>query len=219
MRRFHLAVAALITLCLAAPVAAQTARATGIVRDASGKAIRGAVVKATNENAHPGRVTSTTDDKGRWAMIGLQTGTWQFEVEASGYVGQNLTSPVRVAAPASLAFTLIRDLGPIPGALDKNIAQQVIDANTLRDQGRLDQALAAYQEIRTKNPRLTSISLVLGDAYRKKASQEQNTTARTALLELAVSSYNDALKTDAANDRAKSELASVQRELSGGANR
>jgi hypothetical protein len=217
MRRLHLAVAALAIVAVAAPAAAQNARATGTVRDAGGKPIRGAIVRAVNDQAHPGKITSATDDKGRWAMIGLAIGQWQFSVEAEGYVSQSTTAPVRVAAPPSLGFVLIRDIGPMPGALDKNIAQQVTDANTLRDQGRIDQALSAYQEIRNKNPRLSSINVVLGDTYRKKASTERDPAARNALLEKAISSYTDALKDDAGNEVAKAELASTRTELSGGA--
>jgi tetratricopeptide (TPR) repeat protein len=213
MRRLDLAVAALVLLCLAGQAAAQTARASGIVRDASGHPVRGAVVRAMNEQAHPPQITSTTDDKGRWAMIGLATGSWQFVIEAAGFVTQSVAAPVRVAAPATLAVTMARDLGPIPNALDKGIAQQVTDANTMRDQGRFDQALAAYQEIRTKNPRLTAISLVLGDTYRRKAAQERDPSARTALLQQAINSYSDVLKVDASNERAKTEIESTRAEV------
>jgi hypothetical protein len=208
------ALAVVVLFVVVNPAAAQTARATGTVRDASGRALRGAIVRAVNENAHPSQITSTTDDKGRWAMIGLATGPWQFVVEAAGFVTQTMTAPVRVAAPALLVVTMARDLGPIPNALDKSIAQQVIDANTMRDQGRLDQAIAAYQEIRSKNPSLTSINLVMGDTYRRKAAQERDPSARTALLQLAIASYTDLLKTDTANERAKTELESARAEFS-----
>lgn len=208
------ALVAVVLLVLAAPAAAQTARANGTVRDANGHPLRGAVIKAINAQAHPAQITSTTDDKGRWAMIGLGTGSWQFIVEAAGFVTQTITAPVRVAAPAVLVVTMPRDLGPIPNALDKSIAQQLSDANTMRDQGRLDQALAAYQEIRTKNPRLTSINLVMGDTYRRKAATERDPAARNALLQQAISSYSDLLKVDATNERARTELESTRAEVS-----
>jgi hypothetical protein len=203
---------AIVLLSLAAPAAAQTARANGTVRDANGRPLRGAVIKALNQQAHPAQITSTTDDKGRWAMIGLATGPWQFIVEAAGFVTQTVTAPVRVAAPAVLVVTMPRDLGPIPNALDKSIAQQVSDANTMRDQGRFDQALAAYQEIRVKNPSLTSI---------RKAAQERDPAARTALLQQAIATYSDLLKADASNERARAEIESTRTEVlnAGGSNK
>jgi len=85
MRRVSLAFAAVIVVCLAVPALAQTARASGTVKDTSGKTMKGATVRATNKDAYPSQITSTTDDKGRWAMIGLRTGTWTFVVESPGY--------------------------------------------------------------------------------------------------------------------------------------
>ena len=100
--------------------------------------------------------------------------------------------------------------GPIPNALDRNIEQLLQEAATLRDQGRIDQALAAYQDIRTKNPKLTSVNLVIGDLYRRKAAQEKDPAARQALLRQALDAYDQLLKTDATNERALAESAAVR---------
>ena len=53
MPRASLALAAVIVVCLAAPALAQSARATGTVKDTSGKAMKGATIKATNKDAYP----------------------------------------------------------------------------------------------------------------------------------------------------------------------
>ena len=195
---------------LTASAAAQTGRATGIVRDQNGKPIRAAVIKATNPGAYPPQITSTSDERGRWAMIGLATGEWRFSAESPGYISQNTAAPVRAAAPPSLTFVLPRDPGPIPDALDRNIQQQIADANALRDQGRLDQAISAYQDIRAKNAKLTGLNFLLGDVYRRKAAQERDPASRRSLLQLAIASYDELLKTDAANERARSELESAR---------
>jgi tetratricopeptide (TPR) repeat protein len=216
------AVAAFAVLSFAAPAAAQTGRATGIVRDQGGKPIRGAIVRADNPAAYPPKVTSSSDDRGRWAMIGLASGEWRFTVEAPGYVAQSASAVVRSATPPGLSFVLPRDPGPIPGALEKNIQQQVADANALRDQGRLDQAISSYQEIRTKNQKLTGVNFLLADAYRRKAAVEADPAAKRALLQQAISSYDELLKSDAANDRARSELDSARAAadaITGGASR
>lgn len=200
-----------LVLAVAAPVLAQ-GRATGVVRDVSGKTIKGATVRAVNRDAYPPEFTSATDDKGRWAMIGLRSGTWKFIAEAPGFLTVEANAPVRVAGTAPLVFTLARDPGPIPNALDKNIQQLLQDAAALRDQGRFDQALASYQDIRAKNPKLTSVNLVMADVYRKKAAQEGDPAARRALLGLAVDSYNEVLKSDATNERARLEIEATRTE-------
>jgi len=185
----------------------------GVVRDTNGRPIRSAIVHAVNDNAHPGDVQATTDDKGRFAMIGLAGGEWRFLVDAPGFATASATVPIRTAGTPPLNFTLARDLGPLPGALDKNIQQQIADANTLRDQGRVDQAIAAYENIRAGNPKLTSIHVVLADAYYTRATQETNASARQALLTRAVAAYGEALKADAASARAQAGLASARADL------
>jgi len=200
----------LAVLSFVVPAAAQTGRASGIVRDQAGKQIRSAIIKADKPDAYPPHVTSTSDDKGRWAMIGLASGEWRFTVEAPGYIAQSAPIVVRSAASPPLTFTLPRDPGPIPGALEKNVQQQIADANALRDQGRLDQAISAYQEIHTRNQKLTSINFLLADAYRRKAAAERDPASKRSLLNLAIVSYDELLKADASNDRARSELESVR---------
>jgi hypothetical protein len=202
--RLHLLALALV-LGVATAASAQQARAVGTVKDIGGKAIKGATVTAINPDASPGKIASATDDKGRWAMIGLKSGTWRFVAEAPGYVKVEANVPIRVASSAPLGFTLARDPGPIPNALDRNIQQLIQDAATLRDQGRIDQALTAYQDIRARNPKLTSVNLVIADLYRRKAAQEADPAARQALLRQALDSYDQILKTDATNERALAE--------------
>jgi len=189
---------------------AQAARAMGTVKDTTGKAIKGATVRAVNPDASPSQFASATDDRGRWAMIGLRSGTWRFIVEAPGYFTVETNVPVRVAASPPMAFALAKDPGPIPNALDHNIEQLVQEAATLRDQGRIDQALVAYQDIRGKNPKLTSVNLVIADLFRRKAAQEKDPAARQALLRQALDAYDQLLKTDATNERALAESAAVR---------
>jgi len=212
MPRASLALASMIVICFAASAFAQTARATGTVKDTAGKAMKGASVRASNKDAYPSQVTSTTDDKGRWAMIGLRTGTWTFVVEAPGYAKQEAQWPVRVAGTAPMHFVLARDLGPIPGALTKNVQQQLAAANALRDKGQLDQAIAAYEQIRDQNPKLTAVNLVVGGAYRRKAALESDPAARRVLFDRAIASYTTMLSDETASERAKAEIESTRTE-------
>src|SRR4029453_5879602 len=50
---------------------AQVARASGIVKDASGLPIKGATIRAENPDASLSTITAATDDKGRFAIIGF----------------------------------------------------------------------------------------------------------------------------------------------------
>jgi tetratricopeptide (TPR) repeat protein len=210
---FRIVVGVLLTTFLSSAALAQSARAVGTVKDTNGRPIKGAIVRAVNRDASPSQITSTTDDKGRWAMIGLKTGTWQFTVEAPGFTPVQANAPVRVAAAPPMGFALARDPGPIPGTLDKNVIQSVNAANALRDRGQYDQALAAYQQIREQNPKLTSVAFVVASVYRQQAASEADPTARRALLDRAMNTYNQLLNDETLNVRAKAELESTRSEL------
>jgi hypothetical protein len=214
MRRVYLVALAVFSLCLAAPAAAQTGRVTGIVKDTAGKPIKGATVRASNPDAAPREFTSTTDDKGRFAMLGLRTSaTWHFVAEAPGYFPGEGDAAIRSNAGAPFEFTLRRDPGPIPGALARDIQDQLSAANAMRDQGRFDQAIAAYQSIQARNPKLTTVNLVLAGTYRQKAEGETDASARVALLEKASAAYAELLTDDAVNERARTEMAAVNARL------
>ena len=212
MRPLVTALSVLVAIGLSAPVFAQAARATGTVRDTGGKPLKGAIVHAINKEAYPPEITSSTDDKGRWAMIGLRTGTWTFTAEAPGFSKAQTPWPVRVAGTPPIGFVLARDLGPVPNSLTKTVQQQITAANSLRDRGQLDQAIAAYELVRDQNPKLTAMNLVVASAYRQKAAQEANAAARRTLLERAITSYTTILSSDPDNEQAKTELASVRAE-------
>ena len=193
-----------------AALASAQGRAMGTVKDTTGKAIKGATVRASNPDASPSQFASATDDRGRWAMIGLRSGTRHFTVEAPGYFTVETNAPVRVAAAPPMQFALAKDPGPIPDALDRNIQQLIEDAASMRDAGRIDQALAAYQDIRTRNPKLTSVNLVIGDLYRRKATQETDPGARQNLYRQALDAYDLMLKSDTTNERALAESAAIR---------
>src|SRR5581483_9088061 len=156
MQRVSIGIALFLALA-AAPAYAQIGRVQGVVRDAAGQPIKGATVRATNADAVPREFTSTTDDKGRFTMLGLRTATtWHFVAEAPGFFSMQGDAPVRSQIGDPLTFTLRRDPGPLPGALSKDIQDDLTAANGLRDEGRYDQAIAAYQAIQAKNPKLTT---------------------------------------------------------------
>jgi tetratricopeptide (TPR) repeat protein len=213
MARVPLTLTMFAALCIAASASAQTARALGTVRDTDGKPIKGATIRATNPEAYPPQVVSTTDDRGRWAMIGMRIGSYAFVVEAPGFLMVQASANVRTAASAPLVFTMARDPGPVPGALPSNIQAQLSAASMLRDQGRFDQALNAYQEIRAKNPKLNAVNMVIGSIYRSRASQEADPVARRALLDRAIESYQIVLEADVENERARRELDSTRAEV------
>src|SRR5438093_754486 len=144
---------ATLALALAAAASAQTAgRITGTLKDPDGKPIKGATVRATNDAVNA-RITSTTDDKGRFAMIGVRTGRWVIVAEAPNFIPLQGSADVSSSNLPVLALTLQRDPGPMPGALVKSIGEDVAAAEALHKAGKLDEAISAFQSIQSKNGR------------------------------------------------------------------
>ncbi len=214
MPRLPLFAAAVIVLAIAAPAAAQAGRIQGVVKDLNGEPIKGATVKATNPEASPSEFTAVTDDRGRFAIIGMRTSqTWNFVVSAEGYFDAEGSALIRSQLGAPVTFGMRRDPGPLPGALDKDIQDQLVAAQAMRTGGRYDQAIAAYQSIQKSNARLTSVNLVLAGAYRDKARAEATAAARRPLLERAVAAYDALLKDEPGNERATAERAATLADL------
>ena len=187
---------ATLAIALAAAASAQTAgRITGTIKDPDGKPIKGATVRATNDAVNA-RMTSTTDDKGRFAMIGVRSGRWVIVAEAPNFVPLQGSADVTSSNTPVLALTLQRDPGPMPGALVKTIAEDVAAAEALHKAGKLDEAISAYQSIQSKNTRLTTVNLVLASLYREKAEQEKNPAAKQALLNRAADADNEFKKSE-----------------------
>ncbi len=96
-----LSLAALVVVLLGAlPVAAQTGRIGGLVKDDKGQPLKGATVVAENPAASPPSFTATTDDKGRFSIIGLRAGNWKLTASAPGFQPSVGQVPIRtIGAP------------------------------------------------------------------------------------------------------------------------
>lgn len=211
MPRVRAALLMLALLAPAGPAVAQTGRVMGVVVDTAGKAIKGATITAVNQDAVLSGITSTTDDKGRFGMVGLRGGVWTFIAEAPGFERTTGAAPVRAATlGAPLRFVLERIPEIIPGALSRDISDQVDDANALRAQGRYEQAAAAYQALYSRNPRMSSLNVVLADTLRQQAEREQDGAARRVLLGRAIAAYQEAIKDETTSGRVRLDLGLTQ---------
>jgi len=190
--------AALIVSAL--PAAAQTGRIGGTVKDTNGQPIKGATVVAENPSSSPSSFTATTDDRGRFSIIGLRTGTWKVTASAPGFAPGGGNVPVRtIGAPnPPIDITLAPGAGP-PGALagvnTKELQAELQKAEDLMNQQQYDAAIAAYNAILAKTPALTMINLQIGRAHRMKKEYDA-----------ALGVYKKILEADPNNERAKIEI-------------
>ena len=201
-RTLPVAIAIAAALILGAlPASAQTGRIGGTVKDDKGQPIKGATVIAENPNASPSSFTATTDDRGRFSIIGLRSGNWKVTASAPGFQPSGGSLNVRtIGAPNPPVDIVLAPGAPAPtGALagvnTKELQGELQKAEDLLNQQQYDAAIAAYQAILTKTPALTMINLQIGRAYRLKKDYDS-----------ALGTYKKILETDPANERAKIEI-------------
>ena len=195
---FRGVLAALFVVAMAAGVAAQTGRVGGVVKDEAGNPIKGATVTAENPAASPSSFTATTDDKGRFSIIGLKSGQWSFAAQAPGFAPESGKLNVStIGAPnPPLTFTMKKGGGAGPSSALGSVAAKDLQADLqaadqLYNTQKYDEAIAAYRQIMTKAPALSVINLQIAAAYRNKKDYDA-----------AIAAYNDLLKVDPNNEKA-----------------
>src|ERR1043165_9411527 len=100
--------AAAFVLTITGSAFAQGSRVVGIVKDETGQPIKGATLSLENPDAIPRNFTATSDDRGRFAIIGLKSGEWSIVAQAPGFIADAGRVVVRAAMPATPTFTLRR---------------------------------------------------------------------------------------------------------------
>ena len=200
-QRFYLfcsVLAAVFVLALAASAVAQTGRVGGVVKDEAGNPIKGATVTAENPGASPSSFTATTDDKGRFSIIGMKAGSWSFSAQAPGFgpeTGKLNVSTIGAPNPP-LTFTMHKGgaAGPssaLGSTAAKDLQADLASADQLYNTQKYDESIAAYRQIIAKAPALSVINLQIAAAYRNKKEYDN-----------AIAAYNDLLKIDPNNDKA-----------------
>jgi tetratricopeptide (TPR) repeat protein len=197
-----LSLAALVVVLLGAlPVAAQTGRIGGLVKDDKGQPLKGATVVAENPAASPPSFTATTDDKGRFSIIGLRAGNWKLTASAPGFQPSVGQVPIRtIGAPnPPVEFTLAAGAtgpaGALAGVNTKELQGELAAAEAKMTANDFDGAIAAYQAMLTKVPALTMLHMQIGRAQRMKKDYDG-----------ALASYQKLLAADPTNERAKIEV-------------
>jgi tetratricopeptide (TPR) repeat protein len=178
-------------------------RVNGVVRDEDEQPVKGATVSAQNDS-FGSSFTATTDDKGRFAMIGLRAGEWIFIAQAPGYAANGGRMNVRAASNLNppMVFTLKRNGPGAGGALEKiaakDLQERLAEADALFGQRKWDESIAAYREIMAGAPPLVFLQLQIAAAYIGKND-----------LERARASYEELLKADPASEKAIMGLAQI----------
>ena len=200
MKSLIVGVATLLLTTIGGSALAQGSRVVGIVKDETGQPIKGATLSLENPDAIPRNFTATSDERGRFAVLGLKAGEWSIVAQAPGFLPDATRVMVRVTTPVAPTFTLRRAPLPPPSVLGnvgaKELQNELKTADQQFDAQQWDQAIATYKNILNRAPALTVLELQIGAAYRNKKDYDS-----------AIAAYNEMLKADSTNDKARVGLA------------
>jgi tetratricopeptide (TPR) repeat protein len=155
-------------LALGSPALAQGARVQGRVLDEEGQAIAGATVTLANPSVGPAR-TASTNDKGEWAVLGLEAGAWDLDFEAEGYVTRKISVELgSFSNPKPIEIRLER-AGPPPELIE---AAEKGDAALAA--GRFTEAREHYQALLSMRPDLAgTLHLQIARCYKEEGNVEK----------------------------------------------
>lgn len=185
----------------ALPAAAQTGRVGGTVKDDKGQPIKGATIVAENPQSSPSSFTTTTDDRGRFSIIGMRSGTWKITASAPGYMPGGGNVPIRtIGAPNPpvdivLAPGAAGPTGALAGVDTKALQGELAKAEEMMNAQQYDAAIAAYNAILEKTPALTMINMQIARAHRLKKDYDA-----------ALATYKKMLEANPNDERAKIEI-------------
>ena len=194
--------AGMVALVMTAlPAVAQTGRIGGTVKDPNGQPIKGATVVAENPSSAPSSFTATTDDRGRYSMIGLKAGAWKVTASAPGFAAQSGNVPIKtIGAPMPpVDFTLAPGAsgpaGAMAGVNAKDLQADLAKADAMVTAKDYDGAIAVYEGMVAKVPALTALQLQIGGLYRNQKQYDK-----------AIEAYKKVPEGDTNSDKAKIEI-------------
>lgn len=174
---------ALPLLLIATFAAAQmgTGRVSGTVKDQEGNPIAGATVTA--QTGDSGRVLeATSDDNGRWAILGFRSRTYDFAVQATGYMPYNYQAPMKQAGKNPDMDLILEQaqMGRSAGTGGGLLAE----AQELHQAGRFDEALAKYDEVLMADPTVYQVNLNRGSVLRELGRADEAKDAYRMVLDM-----------------------------------
>lgn len=170
LKRTILVTIALISCTCAALAQMGTGRATGTVKDPNGEPLAGAQVTARDMQS--GRtLEATTDDEGKWGLLGFRSGDYEFTCSLDGYAPESVTKNIKQTGRNPSIDVVLQPASTHQGG--SAAGTLLAEANGLFEERRYDEALAKYEELLVAEPSLFQIHFNIGTTYREMGEPEK----------------------------------------------
>ena len=140
-----------------------TGRVNGKITDAKGNGIEGTVITVFLKSGK--KLTGTSHEDGRWALIGFRAGTYDFNFQAEGYELKIEKRSVRTLGANEMDVVLI----PLVVAVNPLVRSEALlkEANELLKQEQYSEAIAKYEELLVARPSFYQTHEFIAIAYRE----------------------------------------------------
>lgn len=181
-------------------------RVSGQVVDESGAVMPAAkvVVKSLQGST---QLEGETDKKGHFAVAGLGSGPWRVTVSKEGYISAYEDIQVsQLKSGPSLALTLKKAAAADMLRTDAASRSLLDRGNALIEEGKYDEALAAFEQFAAKYPEIYQARLNIATAYLKMGAYDRAESEFRGVLAKVVEAQGEASKDKASSLRALSGL-------------
>jgi len=193
----------LLVSLMAAPALAQAGRGRlqGRVTDPEGNPVEGVEVRAFNPERTPDTYVVTTDDDGRWAVLGLSSDSWRFTFSKQGYISLEIDANVNgYSRNPNMDVTIEPYEAPVGGVVVGEVAGRELfeEGEAFFEQEQYEAAIGKWQEFALVNAGFYQVYVNIGNAYKELGN-----------LEEAKAAYEKVLAQDPAESRALANLAEL----------
>jgi TolA-binding protein len=141
-----------------------TGRVAGTVEDTQGNPIKGTLVVAEMGETDF-TLDATSDDRGRWAMIGFRKGEYSFTFTAKGFVPQQYTMSVK-GLGKNPSLDMVMEPVTVGNVFAAGPASQLLSEGVaLYEQKDYQAAIAKFEEILQEVPDLYQVRQNIGNCY------------------------------------------------------
>jgi len=137
-------------------------RIKGIITDTEGQPLEGVKIKLFSLRSDAG-FEIESEKNGEWRANWIRGGTWYIDFTHVGYEPRKISIQVlelRSNPPIEITMKKIEGI-----ALTEKIVEAMKAANKIYDEGKYEEAIAAYEEILTEFPDAFIINQNIGNAY------------------------------------------------------
>ncbi len=184
-------------------------RIVGTVTDENGAPIEGALVIVQSTRGET-KLEGRSDDKGRFAIVGLGSGSWRVTASIEGYQSASIEMSVRqLSQNPPISFALRKLSGLAAFAADKEGLALFDQGNDLLSQGDYDEALRRFEAFAAKHPEIYQVRLNIGTCYLKKEEFDRAESEFKLVLDKVMEIHGDLKKDPDASLRASTGLGEV----------